>query len=331
MSMKEELKVSIIVPVHNSENTLIRCIDSILLQDYKNMECILIENGSVDNSKILCFKYAEKYKNIIFKSVKAIGVSNARNIGLSIATGDIIGFCDTDDFLEKNAIRKVVDEFTKNPIIAAVFTGFNVGILSENGNIIKQPRGIKNQIIANRKAIQLTLINDSVMGSVWNKYYRADLLKGKAFDKGLSFCEDMHFNVLVLESMQDCYLVKVISNPLYCYVQNPKSVTHNDDILFDDNNDLKYIVALKKIKEDCKLDKKNNDLIKMKIACFSIDYFHKTGMDDYKKRKLILELQKNYKYLFRYIFINDWKWNIKRILYGFMILICNKLSNHRLQ
>lgn len=114
--VEELLKVSIIIPVHNAENTLNRCIESVVCQSYKNIECILVENGSSDNSPFLCSMYAEKYKNIISKSIGSKGVSYARNCGLSLATGDIIGFCDADDFLEINAIELAVNEFKKMKI-----------------------------------------------------------------------------------------------------------------------------------------------------------------------------------------------------------------------
>ena len=323
--MNEELKVSIIVPVHNSEGTLIRCVNSILLQSYKNIECILIENGSIDNSKVICSMYAKKNKNVLYKSVTSTGVSYARNIGLSMFTGDIVGFCDADDFLEVDAISAVVMEFIRNSNIAVVFGGFNKGVI-KNNHIIKQYRGIKEKTISISRAIQLNLINDSVMGSVWNKYYRTEFIKNIKFDRELSFCEDMHFNAVVLNAISSKYSVKIINRPLYCYMENSNSVTHNQDIFFDNKDELKYIVALKKIDNDCNLDTKTKKILKMKIACFAVDFLANKELNQNKKTNLINELKKNYIYLIKNILLNNWKWNIKRIFRGCKILMINYIS-----
>ena len=323
--MEELLKVSVIIPIHNSEATLARCIDSILFQSYKNVECVLIENGSNDNSKKLCSDYAEKYKNIVYDSVEETGVSNARNIGLSLVTGDIIGFCDADDYLEDDAISLIVKSFVDNSKIGVVFCGFNIGH-SDKDNIIKEYRGIREQTISTQKALQLTLVNDAVMGSVWNKYYRKNLLKNIKFDKSLSLCEDMHFNAIALNSVESDYVVKIISKPLYCYIENPCSVTHDEGILFDEKDELKYIVALKAIIRDCTLDKSTLSMAKMKIACFAIDFCTCRKIDENKKRNLIAEIHKNYAYLIKNLFVNNWKWNLKRLYYGWKILQKKKNS-----
>lgn len=318
--MEELLKVSIIIPVHNAENTLNRCIESIVCQSYKNIECILVENGSSDASPFLCSMYAEKYKNIISKSVESKGVSYARNCGLSLTTGDIIGFCDADDFLEINAIELVVNEFIKNENVISVFGAFNIGTIDENGNLHNTYKGLKNKKISITKAMELVIVNDSVMGSVWNKYYRADVLKDMSFDCSLSFCEDMHFNVKVLNSIQSKNKVKVISSQLYCYMENVNSLTHSEDILFDDNGELKYIVALKKIENECKTKKRIKRLCKLKIACFSIDTLKSANVNNIKRQNLLRELNENYVYLVLNFWKNNWKWNLKRILKGIVFL-----------
>lgn len=318
--MKESIKVSIIIPVHNAEKTLERCINSVLSQSYKNIECILVENSSQDNSASLCSMYAKKYKNIITESINKKGVSNARNHGLMLVTGDIVGFCDSDDFLEINAVENVVSEFFKSKDLVAIFGGFNATKIDQKGNIVKIYKGLKEQTISVSKAMQLIIINDCIMGSVWNKYYKTNLLKNINFDCSLSFCEDMHFNARVLDAIEGKERIKVISTPLYCYVENSESVTHNTNILFDDKDELKYIVSLKKIHEDCKLDKRIDSLLRMKIACFSIDFLLKTEINKKKKEKLLYELNNNFKYLVINFFENNWKWNIKRIYKGIYYL-----------
>ena len=320
--MKELLKVSIIIPVHDSEKTLSRCVESIIFQKYKNIECILVENGSSDNSKDLCYRYSTKYENIIAVAIKENGVSNARNKALSIATGDIIGFCDADDFIEDDAIEVIVQEFERDSNIKAVFGAFYVGKY-DNKKIKKQYLGLKTQKLSINKAVKLTLVNDRVMGSLWNKYYRSDVIKKQLFNQNLSFCEDMHFNIKVLNSLAKTNggYIKLIEHPLYCYMENPQSVTHKESLLFDENNNLKYIVSMKQIMQDCKLNKKMLSLVKMRIACFSIDTLVQLNLDSKKKNKLLYELKKNYLSLIANIWVNNWKQNLKRLYKGAKFIV----------
>lgn len=264
------MKVSIIVPVHNAFQTLDRCVESILNQSYKDIECILVENGSNDRSKMLCLEYAEKYDNVIAVSNSTSGVSDARNRGLLIATGDIIGFCDADDFLEPEAICSIVEVFQNDPSINVVIGAFYRGCFID-GLLRKEYVGLKNQIVTATRALQLMVVNDSVMGSVWNKYYRAKVLRNKEFSPELSFCEDMHFNAQVLSSLSQKSSVKIIQNSVYCYMENMESITHQKQLLFDKDGRLKYIVALENIIKDCCLDKKTISVVKMKMTCLAID------------------------------------------------------------
>lgn len=314
-------KVSIIVPVHNAEKTLDACVKSIISQDYSNIECILVQNNSTDKSNAFCLKYADKFDNVIAISTAERGVSNARNSGLNVASGDIVGFCDADDFLEPGAIKTIVKEFQDDIEVDAVFCGFNIGIKNSNSIIQKKYRGLKERKISVSKALQLTIIDDRVMGSVWNKYYEAFTLRNTYFDPMLSFCEDMHFNAKVLSKMNQSRKVKIIREPLYCYMENPDSVTHDESRLFDKNDELKYIVALNAIVRDCILDKTTLSMIKMKIACFCVDMLTCMNIDEAKKEKLENLLRENYWYLLTNLFRNNWKWNLKRAFYGGKLLL----------
>lgn len=91
--------LTIIVPIYNTENYLSECIDSILNQSYKNIELILINDGSTDNSGFICDEYSRRNKRIKIIHTENKGVSHARNIGLSIAKGEYITFVDSDDFV----------------------------------------------------------------------------------------------------------------------------------------------------------------------------------------------------------------------------------------
>ena len=319
MNMKYNPKVSIIIPAYNSEQTLERCVNSVVTQDYMQIECLIIENGSTDNTLNICTKLEETYNSIKVYRCMDKGVSSARNLGLSKATGEIIGFCDADDYMEPLAIKNVVEEFQKKPDLLCVIGGFYT-ITPSASSSVKTYWGLNNKIISTQKAMQLIIGNDSVMGSMWNKYYQAFAFKNMAFASELTYCEDMHFNIMVMSHFPQ-YNVALINAPLYCYLDNPQSVTHQIDELFDEKNELKYITALKKIQQDCSLSRQTTTQLRMKIACFSIDTLNTLHLNDIQKQKLINELNKNFLYLVENVWKNHWKANVKRILQGLKIMI----------
>jgi glycosyltransferase involved in cell wall biosynthesis len=108
-----EAKVSIIIPIYNMENYLEECIESIIEQSYKNIEIILINDGSTDKSEIICRKYQIKDTRIKLISSKNKGVSNARNLGIEASTGEYISFIDPDDTVDKKYIEKLLIHMKK--------------------------------------------------------------------------------------------------------------------------------------------------------------------------------------------------------------------------
>lgn len=111
---EEEDLVSIIVPVYNAEKFLKECIESILHQSYENIELILINDGSSDSSKKIIEKYMEEDDRINLTNIENQGAPRARNIGIELSKGKYIMFMDSDDILEKNAIKTLVNSIEKN-------------------------------------------------------------------------------------------------------------------------------------------------------------------------------------------------------------------------
>ena len=105
--MKKEELISIIIPVYNSEKYLQRCIDSIKSQTYNNIEILLIDDGSTDNSLQICNENALKDSRINVIHKKNTGVSDTRNIGIAKSKGKYVSFIDSDDYIEKNYIKKL--------------------------------------------------------------------------------------------------------------------------------------------------------------------------------------------------------------------------------
>ena len=98
----KKIKLSIIIPVYNVEKYLSICLDSVLAQDLKNIEVIMVDDGSTDNSGEICDKYSNKYSNFIAIHQKNKGLSGARNTGIKKSKGEFLMFIDSDDFINKN-------------------------------------------------------------------------------------------------------------------------------------------------------------------------------------------------------------------------------------
>ena len=106
--------VSIIIPVYNGEKCIKKCIESLLSQDYKNLEIIIVDNGSFDDTEMICSAIQETERRIIYIKESRKGVSNARNRGLTIAKGQYICFIDADDWVEPNYISSLLNSFDKD-------------------------------------------------------------------------------------------------------------------------------------------------------------------------------------------------------------------------
>lgn len=113
------MKYSIIIPVHNVENYIEECLESIIAQSYSEYEVICVVNASTDRSESVCKKYEKNYRQVKCLKTNMKGVSNARNLGISESTGEIIWFVDGDDLLVPDALKKADEIFTAyNPDIA---------------------------------------------------------------------------------------------------------------------------------------------------------------------------------------------------------------------
>ena len=117
-------KISIIVAVYNVEKYLKRSLDSILNQSYKNIEVIIVNDGSTDNSRNICEKYAELYSNIKVIHKENGGLSSARNIGIENATGEYIGFVDSDDYISSNMFEEMYNRIIESDSDIAI-SSFN--------------------------------------------------------------------------------------------------------------------------------------------------------------------------------------------------------------
>lgn len=181
--------ISIIVPVYNSEKTLKRCFDSLINQDYKNIEIILIDDGSKDKSGEICDLYAKKDKRIKVFHQDNQGESSARNCGLKLAKGEWITFADNDDFVDKNYISSFLsmEELRKDTIyITGEKEGFTDKDLKPQKNIYKS---------GNMDTTMLRLLNKNA--SIWGKLFNKENIEQMKlrFDTNIFYGGDKIFTM----------------------------------------------------------------------------------------------------------------------------------------
>lgn len=182
-------KISIIVPIYNMEKYLERCVDSILAQTYENLEIILVNDGSSDSSPEICDRYAEKDSRIKVVHKTNGGLSSARNAGLDIATGDYIGFVDSDDYISSDMYRRLAERLDNSDCEIANVVYVRA---DEEGNTTpsKVPHNTDKEIIAAQFVRELMLHTGDV--SVCTKLFRVKLFEDVRFPEG-KLNEDLLF------------------------------------------------------------------------------------------------------------------------------------------
>lgn len=213
--------VSIIVPVYNAEKTLERCVDSVLHQEYKNIELILVNDGSKDSSGEICRSYAVSDPRVHLIDKDNTGVSDSRNQGLAAADGTYIQFLDSDDWITPDATRLLVGcaERSHCDLVVADFYRVVGDKLAHKGSIQE------NAILTLQEYAEYMMESpaDFYYGVLWNKLYRAEIIQktGLRMDAEISWCEDFLFN---LEYLRHVKTVQAIQAPIYYYVKTKGSL-----------------------------------------------------------------------------------------------------------
>lgn len=203
-------KISVVVPIYNMEKYLDICIQSIINQSYKDIEIILINDGSKDESLNICNKYSIKDKRIIVLNQKNSGVSASRKAGIKIATGDYLTFVDADDYIDLNMYKdmiKIVEE--NNADIAECGYTF----VSEHGEILSRYLLKDEIIIGHDSCVKKFLDSDNSTVFLWNKIYKKSLFDNIEFDE-YSYSEDYLWNIYL---MAKCNKKVTCSNAYYNY------------------------------------------------------------------------------------------------------------------
>lgn len=322
--LKSDIKLSIIVPVYNVYEYIDKCLKSLVNQTLENIEIIVVNDGSPDNSQEIIDKYTKQFPNKIKSFITENGGQGAaRNFGIEKASGEFIAFVDSDDFVEVEMYEKMYKRaIEKNSDI--VICGNNV--ITLNGKIIKE-----TSLLFNNNDILNILFGKM---AVWNKIYkRSLLLKNKIKFRSKVWYEDVDFTIKVLFSNVK---IDYIDLPLYNYIiregstMNNKNIERNTEIIYAFDEIIKYFKNEKlynKYKEEIeflciyhiyicgitrvlriKAEHKTKKIIISKFINYTNDNFK-----DYKKNKYIKYLDRNKKII--YHLINCRLFNVIELLF----------------
>lgn len=209
--------ISIIVPVYKVEKYLDKCIESIVGQTYKNLEIILVDDGSPDNCPAMCDLWAQKDGRIKVIHKLNGGLSSARNAGLDISCGNFVMFVDSDDWIDESTVQSLLAISEDADIIMCGFS-----IEYEDGTTFQENSGNKK---LEGSDILGEFILDNIRPEAWGKLYRLDLFSETRFDETIKYAEDLDMNYRLMKKAS-----KFISTDesLYHYIRRAGSITSTD-------------------------------------------------------------------------------------------------------
>lgn len=209
--------ISVIVPVYNVEEYLNKCVDSIINQTYKNIEILLIDDGSTDTSGAICDDYSQRYDNVKTYHKKNGGLSSARNFGIERASGEYLGFVDSDDYIHKEmyerlySLIKEYDADLSECLLTNVYNGKNL-INNEKERVL---------VVNSETAIDLALKAEIANVVAVDKLYRRSLFDNVRYPVGKTI-ED---GFVIVDILSQCDRIVITTEQMYYYVHRKGSIT----------------------------------------------------------------------------------------------------------
>ncbi len=201
--------ISIIIPVYNVERYLEKCLNSVLEQTYQNIEIILVNDGSTDNSLKICEGYSEKDKRVHIVQQRNAGLSAARNVGIKNAKGKYFMFIDSDDWIDKNMVKSLYNSLKKFNVKLACCGK----VVYESENTFYKRGLLEDQILDIKDIIRLSAFDKDVGIAAWGKMYDREIFNNLKFPEG-----EIHEDVAIMYRIFDkCQRVFVLGNSYYYY------------------------------------------------------------------------------------------------------------------
>lgn len=230
--MNDDLRVSIIIPVYNAEKTLKRCLDSIIEQTYKNLEIIIIDDGSTDGSRSIYEYYSNKDNRFKIIRGKNRGLSYVRNVGFNIAQGDGLFFIDSDDYVDSEIINILVGNMLETDADIVI-----AGYSAISNDLFKAEVTGKYQVLTKYQALK-KLVDEKIPNYYWGRLYKRHVFNGIICPEGHIY-EDIY-------TMHNVFLnagkVSLLSDKLYAYYLNNNSLSSKTSYTFIKSCDYYYAV-----------------------------------------------------------------------------------------
>lgn len=243
-------KVSVIIPMYNSEKYITDCINSVINQTYKNIEIIIINDGSTDQSASLCKELVEKDSRVNLINIKNSGVSTARNIGIENSTGDYITFVDSDDWIKENMIELAVEKINEKKADVVMWSFYRN---LPNKQIESSFLPFENKLFDKNKDHlflgsiharfgKVTESSGASVGTVWCKLYQAEIIKKNnlSFNPALTRAQDVIFSMKALNSAKKIYY---FDERLYHYRISDTSTTSGSRFIEDTNKPFDLLLS----------------------------------------------------------------------------------------
>lgn len=324
--------ISIIMPVYNKYNYLMKSINTIINQTYKDFELIIVDDDSSDGSEKLCDEFAQKDQRIKVIHLKNSGVSNARNVGLDNAKGKYLQFIDSDDYVDEDMLEKLYGKATQYDV-DIVISGITK--VNHNYEVLNKtlPKLIgvksKNEMLENFSAEQRST---GIYGCVSNKFIKRDIVEKfkLRFDTKIKLAEDLDFYLKLYEHISSIYFY---DTSFYYYIQNAANSSTSEDFKHDYLTQINISLRQKDLlSKNNMLNENNLNTINLVITNFTLCYVYDKftyPYSEYKKRlnciygnqKIQHSLTKNDQTKFNEIIISLLSKNKSCLLY---ILLLNR-------
>lgn len=218
--MEQDTLISVIVPVYNVEEYLPRCVDSILAQTYRNLEIILVDDGTKDHSDEICDAYAQKDPRIKVIHKENGGLSSARNAGIDAARGEYLAFVDSDDWIEPDMYAHMLSTARKYGV--KLVCGGRYDVSSRTGEKKVGLCPPREAVISGEELVRRIFLWESVDSAAWDKLYHRSLFREIRYPVG-KICEDVPTTYRIA---LDAGKAAMCDKPFYNYFHRPGSITN---------------------------------------------------------------------------------------------------------
>jgi len=272
----DEHLVSVIIPVYNTAGYLQRCVESVLRQTHRNIEVILIDDGSTDDSGAVIDEYAKRDTRIVPIHTKNAGVSAARNRGIETARGSFLMFVDSDDYVDRAIVEKLLEISVRHDLDTAACAFAYVYL--KNGKTKTRHKSDSPGTLLDRGAL-LTQYAKEPFLNVFARIYRRACVADTRFDTGMRVSEDSKF---VTEAAANCGRAMIINDTLYYYCERAESAVKIIGSGYLDDAEKAYGAFLRQAETRGLLD--NNAVLKKLLALKRISVLYAVYLNADKQR-----------------------------------------------